>query len=194
MTMAQPMAIGDLFTGQLVRLAAWGGTKEFNDALAAWSNDAEYVRNYNFRHAVPRSVEEIERRQKKALEKDKDNEFEFAIRTLEGDKLIGDCGIEPEWNHQAGSVWIGIGEADYWGKGYGTDAMRLLIGYGFRELGLHRISLNVFSGNPRAIRSYEKAGFRHEVTQRQALYRDGHRYDILIMGLLRPEWEAALDR
>jgi len=66
----------------------------------------------------------------------------------------------------------------------------VLIGYGFRELGLYRITLSVFSYNTRAIRSYEKVGFVREQVQRAALFRDGERYDMYIMGLLRPEWEA----
>jgi len=57
------------------------------------------------------------------------------------------------------------------------------------ELNLHRVSLDVFEYNPRAIRSYEKVGFKHEGRVRQALNRDGRRWDILYMGILREEWE-----
>jgi RimJ/RimL family protein N-acetyltransferase len=67
--------------------------------------------------------------------------------------------------------------------------MRLTTAYAFRELNLYRISLTVFSYNTRAIRLYEKLGFVHEGVSRSALYRDGQRHDMLLMGLLRPEWE-----
>jgi RimJ/RimL family protein N-acetyltransferase len=87
-------------------------------------------------------------------------------------------------------VGIGIGEAEYRGKGYGTDAMQVILGFAFRELNLHRVSLSVFEYNPRAIRSYEKAGFRHEGRLRAEINRDGRRWDVLMMGILRTEWEA----
>ena len=105
-------------------------------------------------------------------------------------KLIGSCSIEPMWSHRNAWVAIGIGNPAYRGKGYGTDAMRLLIGYGFRELDLQKITLSAFNYNQRAIRSYEKAGFTREVVKRAALYRDGQRHDELVMGILRREWEA----
>ena len=83
---------------------------------------------------------------------------------------------------------IGIGERQDWNNGYGTDAMQVILRYAFMELNLRRVTLNVFEYNPRAIRSYEKAGFRHEGRIRQYLNRDGQRWDILYMGILREEW------
>ena len=84
---------------------------------------------------------------------------------------------------------IGIGEQDNWSKGYGSDAMRLMLRYGFTELNLHRMSLTVFEQNPRGIRSYEKCGFKHEGRIRDFLLRDGQRSDMLHMGILRQEWD-----
>ena len=86
-------------------------------------------------------------------------------------------------------VAIGIGEADFWSKGYGTDAMGVMLRFGFTELNLHRISLTVFEQNPRGIRSYEKCGFKHEGRIRDFLLRDGKRSDMLHMGILHREWE-----
>lgn len=83
---------------------------------------------------------------------------------------------------------LGIGERDFWGKGYGTDLMKLILRYAFLEVNLRRVTLTVFEYNPRAIRAYEKAGFRHEGRIRGGLYRDGKRYDELFMGVLREEW------
>ena len=68
--------------------------------------------------------------------------------------------------------------------------MRIILRYAFDELNLKRVTLNVFDYNPRAIRSYEKAGFKLEGRQREALHKDGQRYDILYMGILRDEWDA----
>jgi RimJ/RimL family protein N-acetyltransferase len=92
------------------------------------------------------------------------------------------------WGGRDAFVGIAIGERDYWGKGYGTDAMRTILHYGFTEINLRRVTLTVFEYNPRAIRSYEKAGFRHEGRLRQFLNREGRRWDMLYMGILREEW------
>jgi RimJ/RimL family protein N-acetyltransferase len=82
-----------------------------------------------------------------------------------------------------------IGEREYWGKGYGTDAMNLLTRYAFMELNLHRVSLGVHSYNTRALRCYEKAGFRTEGAIRGETFREGRRSDDIYMGILRREWE-----
>ncbi|MGK4579441.1 GNAT family N-acetyltransferase [Kitasatospora sp. HPMI-4] len=74
-------------------------------------------------------------------------------------------------------------------RGLGTEALRLIVGYGFEQLGLHRISLGVLAFNPRARRSYEKAGFVLEGVQRDALYYDGEWVDDIVMSILAPEWE-----
>jgi len=88
-------------------------------------------------------------------------------------------------------AWLAIGLGpDHWDQGYGQEAMRLLLAFGFQELNLYRVQLTVFSYNPRAIRVYEKLGFQREGVFRQALHRDGQRHDMLLYGLLRPEWEA----
>jgi RimJ/RimL family protein N-acetyltransferase len=75
------------------------------------------------------------------------------------------------------------------GRGYGTDAMRVLVRYGFLELGLHRIELKVFAFNERAVAAYTKAGFVLEGRRRQRVFHGGAFHDDLIMAVLRPEWE-----
>jgi RimJ/RimL family protein N-acetyltransferase len=182
------MEMGSLFEGILVRLGAWGKTTELQEAMGRWTHDAFFTRSYNYGISRVWSAGQIERYINR--ESENEREIRFAIRTRDSDKLIGECSIEPQWNHHSGWVAIGIGEADYRGKGYGTDAMRLLVSYGFRELGLHRIGLGVFGNNIGAIRSYEKSGFRQEVVMREALYRDGVRQNEITMGILRREWEA----
>jgi RimJ/RimL family protein N-acetyltransferase len=90
--------------------------------------------------------------------------------------------------HNEAWVGIGIGEREFWGKGYGTEMMKLCLQYAFTELNVHRVSLGLHEYNPRALRSYQKAGFRMEGRTRQDLMREGKRYDSLWMGILREEW------
>jgi len=180
-------SLGTLFSGALIRLAAL--TKSDRPTIARWDDDAEFDRLMRAEPAMPTSVEALEREAER--DRHHDDDYGFAIHTLAEDKLIGYCRLTwVQTNHRHAWVAIGIGEADYRGKGYGTDAMRVLVGYAFRELDLHRLSLSVFSYNLPAIRCYEKVGFVREVVKRAALYRDGQRYDELIMGLLRSDWEA----
>ena len=95
------------------------------------------------------------------------------------------------WSHGDSVVSIALGEPEYWGKGLGTEAMRLCLRYAFTELNLDRVTLWVFGYNQRAIRSYEKAGFMKEGVIRGMLAREGQRHDVHIMGILREEWLAA---
>ncbi len=118
------------------------------------------------------------------------NTFYFRLRTLAVDKLIGFFGLHVWWSNQVCMMAIAIGEADYRGRGYGSDALRVGIDYAFRELGVYKVALSVFSYNTRAIRAYEKAGFAHEARRRAMAYRDGERHDWVEMGILRPDWEA----
>jgi RimJ/RimL family protein N-acetyltransferase len=187
MHLGTPSTLGTLFTGDLVRLGALG--KDSAKLMSQWDADAEFSRQLNGGAISLIPLPQLEQAIVRDVIENKE-EIHFGIRTLADDKLIGFCNIEPFWSHRNAFVGIGIGDPAYRGKGYGTDAMRLLVGYGFRELDLQRIALTVFSYNPRAIRSYEKAGFAREVVERAALYRDGQRHDIIIMGILRRDWEA----
>jgi len=103
-------------------------------------------------------------------------------------KLIGSCGFfKIDTRNRGAEFGINIGEKRYWHQGYGTEAVRLLVSYGFETLNLHRIFLRVFETNQRAIRAYEKAGFIHEGRQRQAEFRDGRYIDVLVMSILSDE-------
>ncbi|HEX6196427.1 MAG TPA: GNAT family protein [Jiangellaceae bacterium] len=79
------------------------------------------------------------------------------------------------------------------GRGFGTEATRLIVGYGFEKLGLHRISLEVYAFNPRAKRAYEKAGFVEEGRRRHALQWDGEWVDAIMMSMLVTEWQNQRD-
>jgi len=115
--------------------------------------------------------------------------YYFGIRTLAEDKLIGELGLDVvNWPGREAFVGLGIGETEYWSKGYGTDVMNVLLRFAFMEINVRRVSLGVFEYNPRAIHSYEKVGFRHEGSMRRLLKREGRRWDNLFMGILREEW------
>ena len=119
----------------------------------------------------------------------------FAILTSGEGRLIGNCGLHQiDWTNRHAIFGIFIGDKNYWGKGYGTDATRALLRYAFKEAGLRRIELQVFDFNPRAIRVYEKVGFQMEGTRKQALFREGTWHDEHIMAILREEWDALNQR
>lgn len=102
---------------------------------------------------------------------------------------IGTCSfLEIDWRNHSAEFGIMIGEKSYWNKGFGTEAVKLLVRHGFKTLNLYRIWLRVFATNPRAVRTYEKAGFTNEGRHRQAEYIDGEYVDVMLMSILRPEW------
>ncbi|HWQ84068.1 MAG TPA: GNAT family protein [Anaerolineales bacterium] len=180
----------DLFTGKLVRLTAVD-SQRLAEADSRWGRDSEYWRLQASDPAHLFSVKRSKEWLEKDLEKDATRSIFFEIHTLEDDRLIGVVGFEGfQWQHGDVFVGIGLGEREAWGKGYGTDAMRVILRYGFTELNLHRVSLDVFEYNPRAIRSYEKAGFKHEGRLRQYLQREGRRWDLIFMGITESEWYA----
>jgi len=176
----------NLFLGKLVRLVA--PTEADAPILARWTEDSDYLRAMDTDYARPLSPEQVTQ----ALSPDQPdpNSVHFHIRTLEDDRLIGFVALHSiEWNNGAGMLSIGIGEPDYRSKGYGSDALRLVLRYAFHELNLYRVGLDVIDNNSRAIRTYEKMGFQQEGAVRAAVLRDGRRYDLVLMGILKDEWQ-----
>jgi len=159
------------------------------DAFVRWFADEEVTRNLAVRAPFSKAMEEqwftgmLERQGKDA--------YHFVICLLADDRPIGTAGFH-QVNYEDGhaSFGISIGEKGEWSKGYGTDALRAICDFGFGELRLERIELDVYEPNARARRSYEKAGFVTEGTLRQAHYSDGRFQDVVRMALLRGEWEA----
>jgi len=85
---------------------------------------------------------------------------------------------------------IAIGEKDYWSKGYGTEATRLLVNYGFQQLNLHRISSGAPAYNERSLRLHRRVGFHEEGRVRQAMFKNGQYRDRVEFGILREEWRG----
>ena len=92
--------------------------------------------------------------------------------------------------HRTAELGIGIGEQDCWGKGYGTEATRLVLDYAFTMLGLHNVMLRAFSYNERAIRVYQRAGFQ-EIGRRREAQRVGSRaFDVIMMDCLASDFDT----
>lgn len=113
------------------------------------------------------------------------------IRHGKGWRLIGNCGFfDIDWITRSAEVGIMIGDKSVWGKGYGAEVMLLLQRHGFETLNLNRVYLRVHADNQRAVRAYEKTGFAHEGRLRQAVFKNGRYGDVLLMSVLREEWNA----
>jgi RimJ/RimL family protein N-acetyltransferase len=180
----------DLFRGELVRLTAEDPESRAKIEVN-WQRDSEYHRLMDADPARMFSEKQLKAWIEGQIEKGfTPRRHVFSVRTLDDDKLIGFFALWLDLVNNEAWVGIGIGERDFWGRGYGTDMMRLALQYAFTELNVHRVSLGLFEYNPRALRSYEKAGFRLEGRTRRDVLRGGERGDSLWMGILRDEWFA----
>jgi RimJ/RimL family protein N-acetyltransferase len=175
------------FEGKLIRLRAW--EPEDEPAIFRWINDPEVTEylhaRYPFSHAQERDW--LVRTGTPGY-----GQASFAVETLAGSRLIGSCGLHassPE--NRSAVLGIMIGEKDCWDGGYGTDVMRTLCRFGFEQMNLHRIELDVFAPHARARHVYEKIGFKVEGVRREAHYQSGRYFDFVTMGLL--EGELSLD-
>jgi RimJ/RimL family protein N-acetyltransferase len=180
----------DIYRGELVRLAA-EPPELMAKAIMHWDGDTECYRLAGGDPVYVWSEKKTKEFIEKDAEKNESRAIRFSVRTLTDDKLIGNVSLwVNSWAHSEAWVGIVIGEREYWGKGYGTDAMHLIVQYGFMEANLRRISLALHSYNLRALKSYEKVGFIIEGTLRGEILREGRRTDTFFMGILREEWFA----
>ncbi|HEY2798500.1 MAG TPA: GNAT family protein [Thermoanaerobaculia bacterium] len=151
----------------------------------AWMNDPDLRATLAQRYplSLAREADWVER----ATRGQDPSDMVFAICLAQGDRHIGNCGLEGIQNDNGtATLGIFIGEADCRGQGLGEEAVRTLCRFGFDEMRLHKIRLDVYEGNP-AIRTYESVGFRREGVLRQEIFRRGRRLDVIRMGLLRDE-------
>jgi len=180
----------DFLRGELVRLTA-ENPEIMAGNFSRWNQDTEWARLLDSDPARLLSAKKYKEWLDKELEKSHPDEILWAIHKLDDDSIVGFIGLFATYKQHGDTlVAIAIGERENWSRGYGTDAMRVMLRYAFTELNLRRAGLIVFGYNPRAIRSYEKAGFTLEGKVRGALLRDGERWDYLYMGVLREEWLA----
>ena len=180
-----------LFEGQLVRLTTPDPEKDA-EVESSWTHDAEYLRLIDLAPARPLAPAAVKKKYEQ-LEKAENKEFYFAARTLSDDRLIGFGRLFwVDLQHGAAMLSLGLGQPADRGRGYGSDVLRLLLSYAFDELNLHRVGAHVPSYNTTALRFLARHGFVEEVRNRQAVWRDGQRWDALTLGLLRTERRASV--
>lgn len=153
-----------------------------------WFKDIEFLKFYDYMPPIPQSADEVN----KTFRDYKKNEESdvFAIKLFDSNQIIGIAGFDDiVKENKVATLFIGIGNKDVRGRGYGKEALKLLLEYGFNKLGFHRIQLNVLEFNIAAISLYEKAGFKREGTYREFVLRDNKRYDLLLYGILKSEWK-----
>lgn len=157
--------------------------------FAKWFNSPETRDNLALRKPISLDKEE----KIVARLNDNDNVFLVICESSSG-RAIGNLSIKVSWINRRGLFGIIIGEKKDQNKGYGKEAMTLFFNYCFDVLNLHRIVLEVYSFNERAIHLYKKLGFVHEGTFRQHSYKLGEYHDLFYMGLLDHEWKAIRDQ
>jgi RimJ/RimL family protein N-acetyltransferase len=169
--------------GSLVRLRATEPDDE--PLLYRWFNDPEVTRHLTTRYPVSHEM------QRNVIADQSTPGYEqafFVIEWRDGGRAIGTCDLTT-WRPEVRTARLGIaiGEATFRGRRFGTDTVRTLCRFGFQMMNLHRIELDVFADNERAIRVYEKVGFRREGLRRDAYFSHGRYRDIVVMGLLEGE-------
>ncbi len=171
-------------SGVLVDLVPYG--QRFLDLEHEWLNgEGVFWWAVGGRWFVTRAGLEMDRREQ---QDDTDERIRFGVQTKDGTP-IGLIGIN--WlaaHHRTGLLTAFIGDPAYWGGGYGTDALLLIVDYAFVWLDLRRVWLMTMSLNARVMRQMEKVGFRLEGCRRQATWADGAWHDILVYALDRDDW------
>jgi RimJ/RimL family protein N-acetyltransferase len=156
-----------------------------------WRADALPMALAGWRDPAPLSLAQVEARIARLAKEQGDDIYNFLICLAADGRAIGEIALaDVDRRNGSAEVGIFIGEPEEWGKGYGTEAVRALVDFGFGELRLERIWLEVWTENGRARRAYEKAGFVHEGTIRNDRYEFGRLTSGDIMSILRDEWLA----
>ena len=141
---------------------------DVNENYYRWMNDPEVTQHLESRF-YPNSMESLGDYVAGKL-RDRDNVF-LAIVLKEGDRHIGNIKLGPiNWIHRLADVGILIGEKDYWGKGYATEAIGLVVDYAFGTLNLHKLIAGCYDLNQGSVRAFQKAGFVVESLRKQHYY------------------------
>ena len=179
-----------LYEGKDIRFGPLNYEKD-PEIEARWTHDSEFMRMMDTVAARPMSAAMVKKQYEK-LEKQIDenkNLFHFAIRAREDDRLIGKAIVQwIEWANGNAFLRLGIGAVEDRCKGYGSQALQMLLRFCFAELNLFRLTAMVPEYNIAAIALLKKFGFVEEVRRRKALERDGQRWDMLAFGLLKDDW------
>ncbi|GAB4542297.1 MAG: GNAT family protein [Anaerolineae bacterium] len=151
-----------------------------------WLNDPEVIRYLKLYTPLSMPDEEDWYR---AVREDA-SQMVFAIETEAG-QHIGNLGLmRLNWKDRSAELGIVIGNKSQWGKGYAQDAIQTLLNFAFEEMNLNRIYLRVYAGHTAAITVYRKCGFVEEGRLREETYSEGRYHDMLVMGILKREFEG----
>jgi RimJ/RimL family protein N-acetyltransferase len=180
------MPLSPILSGKQLRLTAM--TEADAPTIAKWFEDESFARHLmgspDILQTPDMLVERIQQTNKSS------NRFMFAARTLTDNTLVGMLDIDQIlWNYRVAMLSMCI-SPEHHGKGYGTEALSLLINFCFYEINMYRVQLSVFSYNTPAITLYEKVGFTKEGVGRAFMERNGQRYDDILYGMLRDEWSG----
>lgn len=152
-----------------------------------WFTDSDFLKYYDYYPPIAQTKDEVNNTFEEYKEK---KSKVFAIKMVQDNSIIGIAGFDDIiLENKVATLFIGIGDSTSRGKGYGKESMDLLLNYGFNDMKLHRIQLNVLEFNIPAIKLYEKSGFKKEGVFREFVLRDNKRYDLFLYGLLKREWE-----
>lgn len=180
-----------LFEGKNIRFGPIDYEKD-PEVESKWTHDSNFMRMFETDPARPMSAAMVKKHYEeleKEIEKDK-NIYYFTIRAKEDDRLIGKAMVQDiEWSNGNSAIRLGIGSPDYQRKGYGSEALKMLLRFTFAEINMFRVSAYVPEYNEAMIVLLKKFGFVEEVRRRQALARDGRRWDMLVFGLLKEDWQ-----
>lgn len=173
-----------MFRGKKVLLREYreGDLKNLKSIL----NEQNFMRYAASRTPYPRLMNDVIE-DYRSISHSKDY-YDFEIESIEEGVYIGECGIKTvDFKNSRAEIYIFIGE-QYSGRGYGTDAVKVLLDFIFNQMNVHKVSLTVFSFNTRAIRCYEKCGFKVEGCLRNEIFKDGKYHDSIAMGILKEEF------
>jgi len=157
-----------------------------------WFNDPEvtYLQDKGYR---PNTLE----LQTQYYERIQASETDVVLAIVEaaGGRHIGNVGLHDiRWIHRTANLGIVIGEKEFWGKGYGREAWRLITAHGFETLHLNKINAVVLAGNDRSLACARAAGFVHEGTQAQQYWKHGEYRDAVLLGVTRAAWVGSTRR
>lgn len=174
-----------MYTGKLVKLRAY---KKEDLALAQ-----EYVNSAEIRQYMENNIPflyTIDNEEKWYESISPQNElYNFAIEVLETGEYIGGCGINGlDYKNSVASVGIFIGNPDYLSRGYGTDALKILVKFIFEEMNINKVRLHVYDFNARAQKCYEKVGFKKEAVLKEELFRHGKYHDVIQMSIFKRDY------
>lgn len=174
-----------MYEGQKVRLREY--RKEDIPLRLTYINDSTIITNLTPDVPYPLTLQE-EEKWFESITAISDT-YKFAIETLSNNQFIGGCNISGvDWKNGVVTVGIFIGSRNHMGKGYGTDAIEILIKFIFMQMNINKVRLTVYSYNESALKCYKKCGFKVEGILRQEIFKDGKHYDKISMGLLREEY------